>query len=158
MNDFWGNGFRLSDDDDQFYPDQLKVALADAIVMSIFFLRAGSSLILDFRVAAGVDPVVFVDEMTPSPRERLLSFRQLRPELPIPDEIALAPWVERVRDFERDGVLARLLERCDEIGGSHLMSMAREAYLKMLAEERKILRDMVSGAGIETIWELPSPR
>lgn len=158
MDDFWSDGFRLNFDEDEFYPDQLKVALADAIVMSIFFMRVGSSLILDLRTAEGVDPAVFVAEMTPTPRERLLSFRHLRPELPIPDEITLAPWAERVRDFEREGVLQRLLERCDEVGGGALMTMARTAYLKMLAEERKILRDMVTGAGMETIWERPSPR
>lgn len=158
MDDFWSDGFRLNFDEDEFYPDQLKVALADAMVMSIFFMRVGSSLILDLRTAEGISPAVLVDGMTPSPRERLLSFRHLRPQLPIPDEITLAPWAERVGDFEREGVLARLLERCDEVGGGELIAMARTAYLKMLAEERKILRDIVTGAGMETIWERPSAR
>ncbi|HET9661743.1 MAG TPA: hypothetical protein VFP05_15555 [Thermomicrobiales bacterium] len=153
MDDFWSDGFRLNFDEDEFYPDQLKVALADAMVMSIFFMRVGSSLILDLRTAEGISPAVLIDSMTPSPRERLLSFRHLRPQLPIPDEITLAPWAERVADFEREGVLARLLERCDEVGGGELIAMARTAYLKMLAEERKILRDIVTGAGMETIWE-----
>jgi hypothetical protein len=158
MDDFWSDGFRLNFDEDEFYPDQLKVALADAIVMSIFFVRVGSSLILDLRTAGGIPPPVFVDGMSPTPRDRLLSFRHLRPQLPIPDEITLAPWAERVRDFEREGVLDRLLQRCDEVGGRELSAMARTAYLKMLAEERKILRDMVNGAGMETIWERPSPQ
>ncbi len=158
MDDFWSDGFRLNFDEDEFYPDQLKVALADAVVMSIFFMRVGSSLILDFRTAEGVDPVVLIDGMAPTPRDRLLSFRHLRPELPIPEEITLAPWADRVSDFERGGVLQRLLERCDEVGGGLLIAMARTAYLKMLAEERKMVRDMVSGAGMETIWERPTPR
>jgi hypothetical protein len=158
MDDFWSDGFRLNFDEDEFYPDQLKVALADAIVMSIFFVRVGSSLILDLRTAGGIPPAVFVDGMSPTPRDRLLSFRHLRPQLPIPDEITLAPWAERVRDFESEGVLDRLLQRCDEVGGRELSAMARTAYLKMLAEERKILRDMVNGAGMETIWERPSPQ
>lgn len=158
MDDFWSDGFRVNYDEDEFYPDQLKVALADAIVMSIFFMRVGSSLILDLRSAEGVNPAVFVDVMTPTTRDRLLSFRRLRPELPIPDEITLAPWAERVHDFERDGVLERLIERCDEVGGAELMILARTAYLKLLSEERKILRDMISGAGMETIWEGPSAR
>jgi hypothetical protein len=38
-----------------------------------------------------------------------------------------------------------------------LIAKGRAAYLKMLAEERKILRDMVSGVGMETIWERPVP-
>jgi hypothetical protein len=38
------------------------------------------------------------------------------------------------------------------------MRQARGGYLKLLAEEKKILRDMVSGIGMETIWERPSPR
>jgi hypothetical protein len=158
MDDFWSDGFRMNFDEEEFYPDHLKVALADAIVMSIFFMNVGKSLILDFRAAEGVNPAVMVDGMTFTPHERLYSFSRLRPQLPIPDEITLAPWPGRVRDFERDGVMERLLARCDEVGGGALMTMAREAYLKMLAEERKILRDMVSGVGMETIWERPSPR
>lgn len=158
MDDFWSDGYRMNFDEDEFYPDQLKVALADAVVMSIFFVRLGSTMILDFRTAGGVNPSVMVDGMTSSPKERLLSFRRLRPELPIPEEITLAPWADRVREFEREGVLDRLLERCDEIGGAELMQQARAGYLKLLAEEKKILRDMVSGIGMETIWERPSPR
>jgi len=145
-------------DEDEFYPDQLKVALADAVVMSIFFIRLGSTMILDFRSAEGVNPAIIVDGMTSSAKERLLSFRRLRPGLPIPEEITLAPWAERVREFEQAGVLERLLERCDEVGGAELMRQARGGYLKLLAEEKKILRDMVSGIGMETIWERPSPR
>ena len=158
MDDFWNNGYDMSSEEDQFYPDQLKVALADAFVMSIFFIRLGSSMILDFRSAEGVNPAVMVDPITATPRERLLSFRRLRPELPVPDEITLAPWAERVREFERAGVLQRLLERCDELGGAELMQQARAGYLKLLAEENTILRDMVSGIGMETIWERPSSR
>ena len=158
MDDFWGVSFRMDFDEDEFYPDQLKVALADAMVMSVFFMRAGSSMVLDFRSAEGVNPVVLVDGMTATPRERLLSFRRLRPELPIPEEITLAPWPERVSEFERTGVLDQLMARCDAVGGGALMTAARTAYLKILAEERKILRDMLNGAGMETIWERPASR
>lgn len=160
MDDFWSDGQRMNfgDDEDAFYPDQLKVALADAVVMSIFFIRLGRSMILDFRSVEGVDPAIVLDGMAMTPRDRLLSFRRLRPDLPIPEEITLAPWAERVRDFERSGVLARLVARCDEIGGATLIDQARSAYLQLLAEERKILRDIVSGVGMETIWERPSPR
>src|SRR5687768_1650697 len=100
MDDFWSDGYRMNYDEDEFYPDQLKVALADAVVMSIFFVRLGSTMILDFRSTEGVNPAIMVDEMTSSPKERLLSFRRLRPGLPIPEEITLAPWAERVREFE----------------------------------------------------------
>ena len=158
MDDFWSDGYRMNFDEDEFYPDQLKVALADAVVMSIFFIRLGSTMILDFRSAERVNPAVMVDGMTATPKERLLSFRRLRPQLPIPEEITLAPWADRVGEFEREGVLTRLLERCDEVGGIELMQQARVGYLKLLAEEKKILRDMVSGNGMETIWERPSTR
>jgi len=158
MDDFWSDGFRMNFDEDEFYPDQLKVALADAVVMSIFFMRVGCAMILDFRSVEGVNPAVMVDQMSGTPRERLLSFRELRPALPVPEEITLAPWADRVREFEQTGVLDRLLERCDEVGGATLMQQARESYSKLQAEEKKILRDMISGAGMETIWERPSPR
>jgi len=153
MDDFWNDGFRMDFDSDASYPDQLKVALADATVMSIFFMRVGQSMILDFRSVERVDPAVMVDGMSMTPRDRLLSFQRLRPQLPIPEEITLAPWAERVQDFEREGVLDRLLARCDEVGGGVLMEGGRRAYLKILAEERKLLRELVSGTSMETIWE-----
>ena len=64
MDDFWSDGYRMNFDEDEFYPDQLKVALADAVVMSIFFMRLGSTMILDFRTAEGVNPAVMVDRMS----------------------------------------------------------------------------------------------
>lgn len=158
MDDFWSDGYRMNFGEDEFYPDQLKVALADAVVMSIFFVRVGRSLILDFRAADFQPPAVMIDEMTATPRDRLLSFRRLRPSFPIPEEITLAPWAERVREFERTGVLERLLERCDEVGGSELIDQAHDGYLKLLTAEKKILRDMITGVGMETLWEAPSPQ
>ena len=82
----------------------------------------------------------------------------MRPELPVPEEITLAPWADRVQEFEQSGVLDRLLERCDEVGGAALMQQARTSYITLQAEEKKMLRDMISGVGMETIWERPSPR
>lgn len=154
MDDFRNGGFYMDFDAGASYPDQLKAALVDATVMSIFFMRVGQSMILDFRSVEGVDPAVMIDGMSVTPRDRLLSFQRLRPQLPIPEEITLAPWTERVQEFEREGVFDRLLARCDEVGGGVLMDEGRRAYLKILAEERKLLRELVSGAGMETIWEL----
>ena len=42
------------------------VALADAVVMSVFFIRLGSTMILDFRTAEGVNPTVMVDGPGPT--------------------------------------------------------------------------------------------
>ena len=86
------------------------------------------------------------------------------------DEAGAQGTAEEVRKVGRKAVVARLdttdLPGCgdvidrlaDELGGVELMEQARAGYLKLLAEEKKILRDMVSGIGMETIWERPSPR
>ena len=77
--------------------------------MSFFFVRVGHSLILDFRSDTGVPPEILLDGMVGSPRERLLSFRRLRPSLPLPEEITLVPWLDPVADFRRGKVCWRRL-------------------------------------------------
>jgi hypothetical protein len=135
------------------YAKRLIEAIGAADVISIFFFRVGQSFILDLRAGEESTGFVTLDAMVESPYQRLLSFGTLRPSLPLPEEITLAPWPDRVRTFEETGVMAAFLERCRESGGEPLVEEAQRCYERLLQFERQALRNMIRGIGMETLWE-----
>jgi hypothetical protein len=135
------------------YPIRMIEAISSAEVVCVFFVRAGHSLILDLRTDDGEQPVVLIDEIQATPRDRLLSFSRLRPNLPLPDEITLAPWTGRVSEFRESGVLEAMIERCIRIGGERFGDIARMRFSELVTLERDIMRSMVRGIGMETIWQ-----
>ena len=128
-------------------------ALRTADVMSVFFVRVGRSLILDLRREGDVGPAAILDDIVSTPEARLQSFRRLRPELPLPERLTLAPWTSAVRDFSRHGLLAALLDRCRLEGGEDLQASAAKAFRQLERLEQKYLRDLVRGVGMTTIWQ-----
>lgn len=128
-------------------------ALRTAEVMSVFFVRVGRSLILDFRQEGTAVPAAILDDIVSTPEARLQSFRRLRPELPLPERLTLAPWTSAVRDFARHGLLTALLDRCLLEGGEDLQATAAKAFRQLEMLEQKYLRDLVRGVGMTTIWQ-----
>ena len=128
-------------------------ALRTAEVMSVFFVRVGRSLILDLRQEGSVGPAAMLDDIVSTPEARLQSFRRLRPELPLPERLTLAPWTNAVRDFARHGLLTALLDRCSLEGGEELHATAAKAFRQLEKLEQKYLRDLVRGVGMTTIWQ-----
>jgi len=132
-------------------------ALQTAEVMSIFFVRVGRSLIIDLRSDDATGPAAMLDDIVSTPEARLHSFRRLRPGLPLPDRLTLAPWTNAVRDFTRHGLLDALLERCRSEGGESLYAEAAKAFRQLEILEQRYLRDLVRGVGMTTIWQRSDP-
>ena len=137
--------------DEQIYK-QIRMALGTADVMSIFFIRVGQSMIIDTRDNGENAPAVMLDAIVASPRHRLESMRELRPGLPLPERMTLAPWAAAVRDFETSGMLDAVLEQCRFVGGEAFSDQAVAAYRTLSAIERRFMRDLVRGVGMKTIW------
>lgn len=135
------------------FGERLFTMINTAEVMSILFTRVSMSLIADFRTTTHVPAAVFADEVVDSARKRLLSFRRLRPDLPLPDQLTLAFWTPAVREFRDGGALASLEERCLLTGGPELVRDASRAFGDLLKMERQYLRSMALGVGMGTIWE-----
>ena len=135
------------------FGERLFTMINTAEVMSILFTRVSMSLIADFRTTTHISPAVFADEVVDSARKRLLSFRRLRPDLPLPDQLTLAFWTPAVREFRDGGALASLEQRCLMAGGPELAATAVQAYGDLLKIERQYLRSMALGEGMGTIWE-----
>ena len=139
------------------FHERMLDALRTAEVMSVFFVRVGRSLILDMRREGLTGPAALLDDIVSTPQARLHSFRRLRPGLPLPERLTLAPWTSAIRDFEQQGLLDALLERCRLEGGDELHEAAARAYRQLEILERKYLRDLVRGVGMQTIWQRSDP-
>jgi hypothetical protein len=133
--------------------DQVLMAVKDAEVLSIFFPRVGRSLILDCRKADESGPGIMLDGMVESPEARLNSFRRLRPGLPLPQQLTLAPWPGAVRVFAEVGLLDALVGRCRDEGGEELASLAQAQFSELRRLEREAMRSLVRGDGMYTIWQ-----
>jgi hypothetical protein len=144
-------------DPDAEFHERMLEALRTAEVMSVFFVRVGRSLILDMRRDGTTGPAAMLDDIVATPQARLQSFRRLRPGLPLPERLTLAPWTQAIADFERLGYLDALLERCALEGGEELRGTAKQAYRQLEILERKYLRDLVRGVGMQTIWQRSDP-
>jgi hypothetical protein len=135
------------------FGERLFTMINTAEVMSILFTRISMSLIADFRSTSRVPAEIMVDEVVDSARKRLLSFRRLRPDLPLPDQLTLAFWTPAIREFRDGGALASLEQRCLMAGGPALAASATRAFQDLLRIERQYLRSMALGEGMGTIWE-----
>lgn len=143
---------KTMDGSDEQFLEQMRAAVRTADVLSIFFVRVGQSMIVDTRDDHGLGPAVIIDEIAASPRDRLESMRTLRPGLPLPEHMTLAPWTSAVRDFETTGLLESLKDRCRLAGGTAFSRDAELAFRRLVLMERRYLRDLVRGAGMKTIW------
>ena len=135
------------------FGERLFAMINTAEVMSILFTRVSMSLIADFRSPSRVPAEIMVDDVVDSARKRLLSFRRLRPDLPLPDQLTLAFWTPAIREFRDGGALASLEQRCLMAGGPELAASANRAFADLLRIERQYLRSMALGVGMGTIWE-----
>jgi hypothetical protein len=137
---------------DEFH-ERFVGAVRTAEVLSVFFLRVGQSLILDMRHHGDEGPLVLLDDMVETPSDRLLSFRRLRPELPLPERLTLAPWPGAVTSLAESGILDAILDRCRLEGGEQLVDQIQELYRELRIIERSQLRDLVRGVGMKTLWQ-----
>lgn len=137
----------------ELYYDRVIGAIQRVPVIGLFFPRIGRSLILDLRRDGATGPAVLVDVMVASAEERMASFARLRPTLPLPERLTLAPWPGPIRELEDSGVLEAIIERCRADGGEPLVEEARAAYRALQGLERAALRALVQGRGLRTIWQ-----
>jgi hypothetical protein len=135
------------------FVDQVLMAVKGAEVLSIFFPRVGRSLILDTRRLGDEGPAVILDGMVESPEARLQSFQRLRPGLPLPAQLTLAPWPGAIRVFAEVGLQEAFIDRCRNEGGDEMANRATAHFAKLRRLEREALRSLVRGDGMYTIWK-----
>lgn len=134
--------------------DRLARAIASVEVLNIFFPRLRHSLILDtrHRRQEGIPPAILVDAMVGSPEARLRSFAVLRPSLPLPERLAVAPWIGSVRALVEAGVYDAILARWEALGYPEGERDAERALRRLARLERDAMRDLLTGASSRVIW------
>lgn len=137
----------------QLFHTRIIEAIQSAEVVSLFFPRFGKTLMLDLRHTVEIPPWVSIDDMVSSPQERLVRFEQMRPLLPLPDELRIAAWVGSVESLRDAGIVDAMLERCSETGDVSIVEQCREAITALDTYERQHLRAMIRGEMSRTIWQ-----
>lgn len=137
------------------FPDYVIEAVRTSEVLCIFFPWAMRSWIIDTRRSTTSDPKVMVDGMVGSPAARVESFRRLRPELPLPTQIALVPWIGYARQLALTGVLDAIYERCRWECDEALATEAEHCYKAVVRAEDEIKRQVIRGEGMRVIWQRP---
>ena len=140
-------------DDLDGFLDRLGSLIRSTEVLSIYFISIAQSLIIDFRSTESIGPRVMTDHAVATYHDRFLSFGRLRPSLPLPEQLSLAPWHYSVRLFDESGLLKQLQERSLADTGLSLLHEVDDSYLFLLRLERQYLRNMVRGVGMRTLWE-----
>lgn len=135
------------------FHDRIIAAIRAGDVICLFFPRLGKTLIVDLRHTATTPPAVFVENMVSSPEERVKSLERLRPTLPLPDEVRLAPWFGFVRTLMESDVYATLRARCDDTGDANLAAQCDEALRQLRRLEARYVRAIVRGELSRTLWQ-----
>src|SRR6478609_74973 len=144
---------RMGDQEREAYTHQVIESVRAAEVMSLFFPTAMRSLILDMRRSLVSEPRILVDRIVTSPAARIHSFRRIRPELPLPEHVAIIPWVGYVKQLKESGVLEAIYERCRWEGDDPLEREAKACYRLLVRIEHELRRELVFGSGMETLWQ-----
>ena len=135
------------------FHNQIIEAIQTGEVVCLFFPRIGKTLVLDLRHTIEIPPGVIIDDMVTRPRDRLERLERLRPTLPPPEELRIAPWAGSVASLEDAGVVSAMLERCAETGDVTTVERCRKAIETLTKIERDQLRAIVRGEMSRAIWE-----
>lgn len=122
-------------------------------VLSLFFPRLGHSLILDTRHNPAVPPAILVEPVARSPEARRQSFARLRPQLPVPEQLAVAPWHGSTRALVETGVYDAILDRWRSLDHPEGEADMARALRQLARLERATLRDLLFGATGRTLWQ-----
>lgn len=133
--------------------DRLKQAIERAEVLNVFFPRLGYALILDARRSATAEPAILIDGMVGSVAARIESFTRLRPDLPKPEQLAIAPWLGSVRSFIEAGIYRAIVERWVRLGSTNVDDAVETAMRQLARIERDTLRRIVSGETSRALWQ-----
>ncbi|HEX5505381.1 MAG TPA: hypothetical protein VFW96_22375 [Thermomicrobiales bacterium] len=136
-----------------FGSQRLIRAIQTVDVLNIFFPALGYSLILDTRHDGEAPPAILLAEAVGSAEARLRSFARLRPQFPLPAQLAIGPWFGSLRAFVELGVYDAIVERWRALGYAEQERDAAASLRRLQRLERRAMRDIISGAASKALWE-----
>lgn len=127
-------------------------------VIAIRFVTVGQRLLLDFRTTDIDGPMVRVVDPVKSVEERYRSLKQLRPRFALPDRIVSVWWPKFTTSLADSGVWDEVMRRVSDGGHVEAVRLADEALAELIARERALQRDAISGVGFRTLWSASPSR
>ncbi len=141
------------DNQSEVFHNRIIKAIRSGEVICLFFPRFGRTLVLDLRFTLETPPGIIVDTMVTKPSERIERLEKMRPVLPPPDVIRIAPWFGTMQALDEAGIVDVILERCAETGYVETVEQCREAFRTLEMLETRYLKAIIRGDGARTIWQ-----
>lgn len=134
--------------------DEVLRVIDAADVLVIRFHLIDKRLLVDFRVASGVKPLVAVVARAESVEDRFRSIKRLRPQLPLPEKVMSFQWPRSMPVLLASGVWEHLVDRVSALGDDDTTDACGRAMEELVALERKEVFGAIRGDDhYQTLWE-----
>ena len=134
--------------------DEVFKVIDGADVLVVRFDIMQKRLLADFRVKAGVGPMILLVAPAESVEDRFRSIKKMRPEFPFPERVMSFQWPRSMRVLLASGVWQRLVDRMSALGGDEALEGCERAMEQLENEEREEVARAITGAEhYQTLWE-----
>ncbi len=139
--------------------DEMGRVIDEAGVLVIRFHVISQRLLVDARITDDDPPLIQLVPPVSSAEERYRHLKQLRPSMPLPEQITVLSWPRYVEVMRDAGLWRRLEERLISLGGEPLANRCREVFEEVRSAERaEVVAAILGGEGYESLWERSAAR
>ena len=132
--------------------DSVIESIDTAEVLSLSFPTFNRSLVIDTRSNSYDGPLVCIEPMVSSPRERIRSIRRMRSGFPRIESLTVIPWLRYVDSLVTLGVWDRIVQRLAAAGHSDPFATCDGLLRDLRRLERDELAAVLRGDNYHTIW------
>jgi hypothetical protein len=126
----------------------------EAGVLIVRFHVISQRLLVDTRVSLEDSPLIRLVPPVSSAEERYRYLQELRPSVPLPDQITVLSWPRYIEVMREAGLWQRLEQRLLELGGAGLARRCAEVFEEVRSAERaEVVAAILGGEGYESLWE-----
>lgn len=126
----------------------------EAGVLIVRFHVISQRLLVDTRVSLEDSPLIRLVPPVSSAEERYRYLQELRPSVPLPDQITVLSWPRYIEVMREAGLWQRLEQRLLELGGEGLARRCAEVFEEVRSAERaEVVAAILGGEGYESLWE-----
>ena len=134
--------------------DEMGRVIDEAGVLVIRFHVISQRLLVDARITDDDPPLIRLVPPVSSAEERYRHLQQLRPSMPLPEQITVLSWPRYVEVMRDAGLWERLEQRLTHLGGEPLAAECRKVFEEVRSAERaEVVAAILGGEGYESLWE-----
>ena len=134
--------------------DEMGRVIDEAGVLIIRFRVIAQRLLIDARLTDDDPPMIRLVPPVSSAEERYRNLQELRPTLPLPEQITVLNWPRYVEVMREAGLWQRIEQRMGDLGGADLVRRCGEVFEQVRSAERaEVVAAILGGEGFESLWE-----